>query len=79
MLFNFFTKIFGSNNDRILIKLQPIVEQINHLEPQMQQLSDEQFAQKTLEFKERLKTGETLDDILPEAFALVREASVRTL
>ncbi|SDU37599.1 preprotein translocase subunit SecA [Desulfobacula phenolica] len=79
MLFNFFTKIFGSNNDRILKKLQPVVEQINHLEPQMQRLSDEQIALKTIEFKQRVKAGETLDDILPEAFALVREASVRTL
>ncbi|CCK81160.1 preprotein translocase subunit SecA [Desulfobacula toluolica] len=79
MLFNFFTKIFGSNNDRILKKLQPVVEQINHLEPQMQRLSDEQIALKTIEFKQRVQAGETLDDILPEAFALVREASVRTL
>ncbi len=79
MLFNFFTKIFGSNNERILKKLQPVVQQINHLEPQMQRLSDEQIAQKTIEFKERVKNQEALDDILPEAFALVREASVRTL
>ena len=79
MIFNFFTKIFGSNNDRILKTLQPIVEQINHLEPQMQQYSDEQLAQKTIEFKESVKNGKTLDDILPEAFALVRESSVRTL
>ena len=79
MVLKFFTKIFGSNNDRILKKLQPIVDEINHLEPQMQELSDEQIAQKTIEFKEKLKNGETLDDILPAAFALVREASVRTL
>ncbi|MCK5695338.1 MAG: preprotein translocase subunit SecA [Desulfobacula sp.] len=79
MVFKFFTKIFGSNNDRILKILQPIVDEINHLEPQMQKLSDEQIAQKTIEFKEKVKNGETLDDLLPAAFALVREASVRTL
>ncbi len=79
MGFNILEKIFGSNNDRILKKLNPIVDQINELEPQMQELSDEQIPQKTLEFKERVQKGETLDDILPSAFALVREASVRTL
>ncbi len=79
MVFNFFTKIFGTNNDKILKSLDPIVEQINELEPQMQALSDEEISQKTIEFKERVKKGETLDDILPEAFALVREASVRAL
>ena len=79
MGFNIFEKIFGSQNDKILKKLNPIVEQINELETQMQALSDEQIPQKTLEFKENVKSGESLDDILPEAFALVREASVRTL
>ncbi len=79
MVFNFFTKIFGSNNDRILKTLQPLVDDINQLEPQMQALSDEQMPKKTIEFKERVKNGEALDDILPEAFALVREASVRVL
>ncbi|MDA3918149.1 MAG: preprotein translocase subunit SecA [Deltaproteobacteria bacterium] len=79
MVFNFFTKIFGTNNDRILKSLEPIIEQINALEPQMQALSDEQIAQTTMEFKQRVKKGETLDEILPEAFALVREASVRAL
>jgi preprotein translocase subunit SecA len=79
MVFNFLTKIFGTNNDRILKSLNPIVEQINALEPQMQALSDEQIAQTTIEFKQRVKKGETLDEILPEAFALVREASVRAL
>ncbi|MCP4671315.1 MAG: preprotein translocase subunit SecA [Desulfobacula sp.] len=79
MGFNIFEKIFGSNNDRILKKLNPIVEQINELESQMQELSDEQIPQKTMEFKERIEQGEALDDILPNAFALVREASVRTL
>ncbi|MBU1194910.1 MAG: preprotein translocase subunit SecA [Proteobacteria bacterium] len=79
MVFNFFTKLFGSNNDRILKTLQPIVEQINALEPDMQKLSDDQMALKTEEFKERVKNKEALDEILPEAFALVREASVRAL
>ena len=79
MVFKFFTKIFGSNNDRLLKTLQPFIDQINALEPDIQALSDEQMSQKTLEFKERFKKGETLDDLLPEAFALVREASVRTL
>ena len=79
MVFNIFTKIFGSNNDRILKDLQPIVDEINLLEPQMKLLSDEQIPQKTIEFKERIENGEALDDILPAAFALVREASVRSL
>jgi preprotein translocase subunit SecA len=79
MVFNIFTKIFGSNNDRILKDLQPIVDEINLLEPQMKLLSDEQIPQKTIEFKERIENGEALDDILPTAFALVREASIRTL
>jgi len=79
MVFNFFTKIFGTNNDRILKSLNPIIEQINALEPQMQALSDEQIVQTTTEYKQRVKKGETLDEILPEAFALVREASVRAL
>ncbi|WP_321492311.1 preprotein translocase subunit SecA [uncultured Desulfobacter sp.] len=79
MLLNFLTKLFGSSNDRILKKIQPIIEQINELEPQVQALSDTQIREKTSEFKNRLEKGETIDDILPEAFALVREASVRTL
>lgn len=79
MVFKFFTKLFGSNNDRILKTLQPIVDKINLLEPQMQALSDEQIPQKTIEFKQRIEAGETLDDLLPSAFAIVREASVRTL
>jgi len=79
MVFKFFTKLFGSNNDRILKTLQPIVDEINLLEPQMQALSDEQIPQKTIELKGRIKNGENLDDILRSAFALVREASVRTL
>ena len=79
MVLNFLTKLFGSNNERILKKIQPIIDQINEFEPQIQALSDIQIGEKTTEFKNRLAKGETLDDILPEAFALVREASVRTL
>jgi preprotein translocase subunit SecA len=79
MVLNFFTRIFGSSNDRILKTLQPMVEQINLLEPEMQALTDEQMLQKTAEFKDRIKKGESLDDLLPSAFALVREASVRVL
>jgi len=79
MALNFLTKLFGSSNDRILKKIQPIIDQINEFEPRIQPLSDIQIAEKTTEFKSRLAKGETLDDILPEAFALVREASMRTL
>nr|WP_320191720.1 preprotein translocase subunit SecA [uncultured Desulfobacter sp.] len=79
MVLNLLTKLFGSNNDRILKKIQPIIDQINEFEPQIQALSDTQIGEKTIEFKNRLANSETLDDILPEAFALVREASVRTL
>ena len=79
MVLNFFTKVFGSSNERQLKKLDPFVQQINALEPQMQQLSDQDMAQKTAAYKERVSNGESLDDLLPEAFALVREASVRTL
>jgi preprotein translocase subunit SecA len=79
MVLKFFTKIFGSANDRILKTLQPMIDEINSLEPQMQSLSDEQMKQKTEEFKDRFEKGETLDGLLPEAFALVREASVRIL
>ncbi len=79
MITNFLTKIFGSKNERELKKLSLVVENINDLEPQMQAMSDEQLRARTALFKERLEKGESLDDILPEAFATVREASVRTL
>ncbi|THB80868.1 MAG: preprotein translocase subunit SecA [Desulfobacteraceae bacterium] len=79
MALKLFSKIFGNANDKILKKLQPIVDSINSLEPEIQKLSDEQIAGKTPELKARLEKGETLDDLLPEAFALVREASIRTL
>jgi len=70
-------KLFGSRNERLLKTYRKTVNQINALEPTVQALSDEQLRAKTLEFKERLGKGEALDDLLPEAFAVVREASVR--
>jgi preprotein translocase subunit SecA len=78
-MFNVLTKFFGSRNDRLLKELWPVANQINALEPDMQALSDEQLAAKTAEFRQRLDNGATLDELLPEAFAVVREASVRVL
>ncbi len=72
-------KLFGSKNERDLKKLEPLVRAINELEPSVKALSDEAMRAKTDEYRQRLAQGETLDDLLPEAFALVREASVRTL
>ncbi|MBQ8661080.1 MAG: preprotein translocase subunit SecA [Alphaproteobacteria bacterium] len=72
-------KIFGSANDRYVRKQYKTVEKINSFEPSVAPLSDEQLRAKTEEFRNRLKNGETLDDILPEAFAVVREAAKRTL
>ena len=79
MFFDFLTKIFGSSNERELKKLRPIVDKINALEGKMQAMDDARLKSQTATFKERLANGEPLDDILPEAFATVREASVRTL
>ena len=73
------TKIFGTYSERELKQIYPIVDKIEALEPAYQALSDAQLTAKTGEFKQRLQKGETLDDILPEAFAVVREASVRVL
>ena len=73
------TKVFGSKNERELKTLQPVVEKINSLETGLQAMSDAQLKAQTSIFKERLEKGSALDDILPEAFATVREASVRTL
>jgi len=72
-------KIFGNANERYLKRLQPVIEKINSLESKFEIFSNEQLSKKTQEFKERIKKGETLDDLLPESFALVREASKRTL
>ena len=77
MFVNLLTKIFGSRNDRLLKKLGKEVNKINALEPAMEALSDEELKAKTAEFKERLAQGETLDNLLVEAFAVVREASKR--
>jgi len=79
MILNFLTKVFGSKNERELKRLLPIVEQINALEPQIQAMSDDDLKAQTPRFKARLDNGESLDDLLPEAFATVRETSVRTL
>lgn len=79
MLTDIARKIFGTANNRFIKKQYKIVEQINALEDDFIKLSDEELKNKTLEFRSRLKEGETLDDILPEAFATVREAAKRTL
>jgi preprotein translocase subunit SecA len=71
--------LFGSRNDRIVRALAPIVAQVNALEPEYEKLTDARLRAKTEEFRERLKKGETLDDLLPEAFAACRESSKRTL
>ena len=77
MAFNIFKKIFGSRNDRMLSQYQKTVQTINALEADFEALSDEQIKQKTEALKSQLQEGKTLDDILPEAFALVREAGKR--
>jgi preprotein translocase, SecA subunit len=76
---NIIKKIFGTHSDRELKLIRPIVDRIEALRPEMQGLTDEQLRDKTREFKERLTQGETLDDILPEAYAVVREAGKRAL
>ena len=72
-----FQRLLGNNTKHELKKMRPIVQQINDLEPKMTALSDSSLQEKTFEFKKRLAAGETLDDLLPEAFAVVREASRR--
>ncbi len=76
---NFLTKIFGSRNDRLIRQYRRKVAVINKLEPEMKALTDEQLKAKTVEFRQRLADGATLDSLLPEAFAVVREASFRVL
>src|SRR5919204_5895625 len=73
------SKVFGSSNDRKLKKYGPIVDKINSLEPETAALSDEALRARTVEFRKRLEQGAELDDLLPEAFATVREAAKRTL
>ncbi|MCD8548553.1 MAG: preprotein translocase subunit SecA [Aeromonadaceae bacterium] len=77
MITKIFTKIVGSRNDRTLKQLRKIVKQINAMEPQFEAMSDEALKAKTVEFRQRLEQGETLEQLLPEAFATVREASKR--
>jgi len=74
-----FTKIFGSRNDRVVKKMGRIVDQVNGFEDAIKALSDEELKAKTAEFKQRFADGESLESLLPEAFATVREASVRSL
>ena len=76
---SFFEKLFGSFSDKELKRIQPLADKVLALEPEMQKLTDEQLQAKTTEFRERLAKGETLDDLLPEAFAVCREADWRVL
>ncbi|MDR3071229.1 MAG: preprotein translocase subunit SecA [Endomicrobium sp.] len=79
MLKRFLGAIFGSQNERDIKAISPIVEKVNSFELSVKRLTDDELKNKTVEFRQRLSKGETLDDILPEAFACVREASVRTI
>ena len=75
----FFKKIFGSRNQRLLNDYSKIVSKINALEPEMQRCSDEELRKKTEQFQSELLKNKNLDELLPRAFAVVREASVRTI
>jgi preprotein translocase subunit SecA len=79
MILNALTKVFGSKNERELKRIRPQIERINALEPAVQAMSDDELKAQTAKFKERIDQGEPLEDLLPEAFAAVREGSVRTL
>ena len=76
---NVIQKLFGTHSNRELKRIMPLVEKIESLRPTMQALTDEELRGKTKEYKKRLAEGETLDDLLPEAFATVREAAKRVL
>ena len=76
---NFFEKVFGTHSDRELKRIMPLVDKVEALRPTMQALTDEQLRAKTQEYKERLAKGETLDDLLPEAYATVREGAKRAI
>ncbi|MBR0134726.1 MAG: preprotein translocase subunit SecA, partial [Clostridia bacterium] len=78
-MMGFIDKLLGRTSEQQVKKMMPTINKINALEPSMQKLSDAELRAKTEEFRSRLKKGETLDDILPEAFAAVREAAVRTV
>ena len=75
MATNILTKIFGSRNDRLLKQYRQSVVRINAMEPDFEKLTDDALRQKTQDFKERVSKGESLDSLLPEAFAVVRESS----
>ncbi|RTL05855.1 preprotein translocase subunit SecA [Candidatus Dependentiae bacterium] len=79
MIAQILAKILGSANDRVLKSMQPIVAQINSLELEIKSLSDDQFPLKTIDLKKQYEQGKSLDELLPEAFALVREAALRTI
>ena len=79
MAFNPLTMLFGSRNDRLLKTYRKTIERINALEGQFEQLSDEQLREKTQAFKDRVSAGHSLDDLLAEAFAVVREGSKRVM
>lgn len=77
MITKLLTKVIGSRNDRTLRRLRKIVKEINSYEPDYEKLSDEELKAKTAEFRQRLEQGETVEQVLPHAFATVREASKR--
>ena len=79
MIGQLLAKVIGTENEREIKRLRPAVAAVNALEPSIQSLSDEQLREKTTEFRQRVADGATLDDLLPEAFAVVREAGRRVL
>src|SRR6185436_2256388 len=79
MIQTLLAKVVGTSNERELKRLRPIVGEVNALEPSTQPLTDEQLRAKTAEFRERVARGETLDDLMAEAFAVVREAGRRVM
>src|SRR5262245_66496322 len=79
MIQKLLAKVIGTQNERDLKRLVPIVDEVNAFEPSIKPLSDERLRAKTAEFRERLAKGETLDDLMPEVFAVVREAGRRVL
>ena len=76
---NLFDKLFGTYSERELKRIYPIAQKVMDLEPETEKLTDAELRAKTDEFKQRYRNGETLDDLLPEAFAVMREASWRVL
>ena len=76
---NIFSKVFGTRSEHEVKRIMPLVEKTESLRPEMQKLTDEQLRDKTREFRKRLDEGDPLDDLLPEAFAVVREGAKRVL